>query len=285
MYRLCGVAAGAAWTALLAGAVQAALLAGTALAAPAERPRADNIAHRGGSGGAPENTIAACARARAAGADLCEFDVQQTKDQQLVLIHDETLARTTDAEQVFPGRAPWQVADFTLAEIRRLDAGSWFSPRFGNEGVPTLRQALELLGAGGAGLLLEIKHSPRSPGIDRRVAAELQDNRALWQGRRLSLQAFDWQAMRLLHRMVPGVPILLLGTSGARLPADTGYASALVLPHAGLTERQVRGAHGRGLRVYAGTTDRPRVLRRLVSYGVDGIMTDRPARLRGILAR
>ncbi len=286
MYRSFGIAA-----ALLTGT---ALLGGTAwasVASPARPPRlprshfahAENIAHRAGSGVAPENTIAACARASASGADRCEFDVQQTKDQQLVLIHDETLARTTNVEELFPDRSPWRVSDFTLAEIRRLDAGSWFSPRFRNERVPTLQQALEMLGKGRAGLLLEIKHSPRSPGIDNRVAAELLQNRDLWEGRRLALQSFDRQALRKLHRAVPDVPILLLGADNGQLSDVADYADALVLPHAArLTAGQVREVKARGLRVYA-ATDRPQVQRRLLSFGVDGIMTGVPARLRDVL--
>ncbi|MEV0632936.1 glycerophosphodiester phosphodiesterase [Nonomuraea wenchangensis] len=286
MYRSFGIAA-----ALLTGT---ALLGGTAwasVASPARPPRlprshfahTENIAHRAGSGVAPENTIAACARASASGADRCEFDVQQTKDQQLVLIHDETLARTTNVEELFPDRSPWRVSDFTLAEIRRLDAGSWFSPRFRNERVPTLQQALEMLGKGRAGLLLEIKHSPRSPGIDNRVAAELLSNRDLWEGRRLALQSFDRQALRKLHRAVPDVPILLLGADDGQLSDVADYADALVLPHAAqLTAGQVREVKSRGLRVYA-ATDRPRVQRRLLSFGVDGIMTGVPARLRDVL--
>ncbi|GAA1710003.1 glycerophosphodiester phosphodiesterase [Nonomuraea bangladeshensis] len=287
MYRSFGIAA-----ALLTGT---ALLGGTAwasVASPARPPkpsrphfaRAENIAHRAGSGVAPENTIAACVRASASGADRCEFDVQQTKDQQLVLIHDETLDRTTNVEEVFPDRSPWRVSDFTLAEIRRLDAGSWFSPRFRNERVPTLRQALEMLGKGRAGLLLEIKHSPRSPGIDSRVAAELLETRDLWEGRRLALQSFDRRALRTLHRAVPDVPILLLGGSGAELSEVEDFADALVLPHAAqLSAGQVRQIKARGLRVYAGPTDRPRVQRHLLSLGVDGIMTGVPARLRDVL--
>jgi glycerophosphoryl diester phosphodiesterase len=78
-------------------------------------PQVDNIAHRGGSANAPENTIAACAVARAHRADVCEFDVQQTKDHRLVLMHDETLSRTTNVEKIFPRRKPWRVSDFTLA--------------------------------------------------------------------------------------------------------------------------------------------------------------------------
>ncbi|MEV0381354.1 glycerophosphodiester phosphodiesterase family protein [Nonomuraea sp. NPDC050643] len=245
----------------------------------------DTIAHRGGSAQAPENTIAACALASAQGADMCELDVQQTKDRRLVLMHDQTLSRTTNVEKVFPGRSPWRVSDFTLAEIRRLDAGSWFSPAYRGEGVPTLTQALQTMG-GRTGLLLEIKHSPHSPDIDRRVAAELQENRALWSGKRLALQAFGWASMRILHSMLPDVPVALLGKPpAARLPELARYAAGITLPHTGLTAGYVDKVHDRGMRVYTWTADRPAVIRRLISYGVDGIMTNAPARLRNVHER
>ncbi|MEV0314249.1 glycerophosphodiester phosphodiesterase [Nonomuraea fuscirosea] len=242
--------------------------------------RVDNIAHRGGAAHAPENTIAACALARAQRADVCEFDVQQTKDGRLVLMHDETLERTTNVEKVFPGRAPWRVADFTLAEIRRLDAGSWFSPRYRGEGVPTLTQALQSVRGTATRLLVEVKHPPYRPDIDRRVAAELQEARELWSGERLTVQAFGWQSMRVLRDMVPGLPIALLGKPAAdRLTELARYADGLTVPHAGLTAAYVRKAHKRGMRVYTWSADRSPLIRRLVSYGVDGIMTNRPDRL------
>ncbi|WP_063765268.1 glycerophosphodiester phosphodiesterase [Nonomuraea candida] len=241
----------------------------------------ENIAHRGGAANAPENTIAACALARSQGADVCEFDVQQTRDHRLVLMHDETLARTTDVEKVFPKRSPWRVSDFTLAEIQRLDAGSWFGRRFRGEGVPTLKQALEALRGTGTGLLLEVKHPRRSPDIDRRVAAELQEARALWSRENLTVQAFGWKSMRLLHEMMPGLPIALLGRPAAdRLAELAGYAGGVTLPHTGLTARYVARAHARGMRVYTWSADRPALIRRLIGYGVDGIMTNRPDRLR-----
>lgn len=250
-----------------------------ALAAPAVPPHVDTIAHRGGMAKAPENTIAACALARRQGADVCEFDVQQTKDGKLVLMHDETLDRTTNVEKLFPERAPWRVSDFTLEEIQRLDAGSWFSPRFRGEGVPTLAQALRAMSGTGTRLLLEIKHPPDRPDIDRRVAAELLEMRDLWGGR-LAVQAFGWQSMRVLHAMVPGLPIALLGRPHeARLGELARYADALTLAHKRLTPRYVEKVHERGMRVYTWTADKPAVLRKLISYGVDGIMTNRPKRL------
>src|SRR5919206_4176055 len=88
------------------------------------------VAHRGASGQAPENTLAAVRRAVELRVDRVEVDVQRTKDGVPVVIHDTTLARTTDVRRVHPRRAPWLVGDFTLAEIQRLDAGGWYSPSF-----------------------------------------------------------------------------------------------------------------------------------------------------------
>ena len=120
-----------------AGAAVLALGTATpASAAPA--PDVDVVAHRGSSGAAPENTLAAVRLALRQKSDVMENDIQRTADGELVIMHDTTLARTTDVEQVFPARAPWNVRDFTLAEIKQLDAGSWFAPEFAGERVPTL---------------------------------------------------------------------------------------------------------------------------------------------------
>ncbi|MEV1168800.1 glycerophosphodiester phosphodiesterase family protein [Nonomuraea sp. NPDC049784] len=270
---------GATVTAALATVAALACMPGAAHASPS----VDNIAHRGGAAYGPENTIAACALARMQRADACEFDIQQTKDQQLVLIHDQTLSRTTNVEQLFPDRSPWKVADFTLAEIRRLDAGSWFSSRFRGEKVPTLEEALRAMGRYNIGLLLDVKHSPGDAGIDQRVADLLKRNRSLWSGRGLVVQAFDWNAMRSFHRMMPEVPINLLGKPDLNKLSDLGtFAKALSLPRSSITPEVVRAVHAKGMRVYTGPTDRPGVLRRLVSYGVDGIMTNRPGQLDSI---
>ncbi|MET7337458.1 glycerophosphodiester phosphodiesterase family protein [Nonomuraea sp. NPDC005650] len=260
-----------------------AVMPSAASAAPWE---VDNIAHRGGSAYAPENTIVACTVARTQRATMCEFDVQATKDHRLILMHDPTLARTTNVEQVFPGRSPWRVSDFTLAEIQRLDAGSWFSARFKGEGVPTLEQGLRALSRSQVGLLLEIKHDPTNPDIDKRVVAELRKYRSLWSGKRLAVQAFNWESMRSLHSMMPDLPISLLGKPAAdRLAELAEFADAVTVPHAGLTATYVKQVHEQGMRVYTWTTDRRPVIRRLMSYGVDGIMTERPDSLDAVKRR
>ena len=131
------------------------------------------IAHRGASSEAPENTLAAVRRAVQLGADMVEVDVQRTHDGVLVLMHDATLTRTTDAALVFPDRAPWSVADFSYADLRRLDAGGWMSSRYAGEPVPTLLDVLRLLQGTRTGLLLEVKMPELHPGIAADVVSTL----------------------------------------------------------------------------------------------------------------
>src|SRR3954467_4348242 len=125
------------------------------------------IAHRGASAYAPEHTIAAYTKALEQGADFVEQDLAVTKDGVLVCIHDLTLERTTDVEEVFPTRfvennaaagpgKHWLVGDFTLAELKKLDAGSWFNPKFAGARIPTFQEAIDLVG-NKAGLYPELK--------------------------------------------------------------------------------------------------------------------------------
>ncbi|KAB8191563.1 glycerophosphodiester phosphodiesterase [Nonomuraea phyllanthi] len=298
MYRLLGaVAVAVAAPALVWSAAWAATPHGVdaaphkAAAAPSEIDAASrsadhvsNIAHRAGAAYAPENTLAACAESGREGADACEFDIQQTKDHELVLMHDQTLSRTTNVEKLFPDRSPWRVADFTLAEIRRLDAGSWFSSNFRGEKVPTLEEALQAMDRYGVGLMLEIKHGAPNAGIDRRVADVLKGHRSWWRSGGVAVQAFDWKAMRNFHGMMPEVPIVLLGNMTVKqLSGFSDFAQGICRPHSKLSAHLVTTAHDNGLRVYTGTTDKPGLMRRMLSYGVDGIMTNLPGRLADVM--
>ncbi|WP_182903706.1 glycerophosphodiester phosphodiesterase family protein [Microbispora sp. H10830] len=246
------------------------------------------VAHRGASAYAPENTLAAFELARDQGADMFELDVQETRDHHLVLMHDTTLSRTTDAEKVFPGRAPWRVGDLTLAEIRRLDAGSWFSRKarfsgvYAGEAVPTLGEALHAMRGSGLGLLLEIKEPRLYPGIEARVAEEIGHDPA-WRGR-IVVQSFDWDSMRRFHGLMPGVPIGLLGTPRiAELPGLARFADQINPPYADVTADYVRRVHRLRMKVLAWTVDDPAAVRRLIGAGVDGVITDRPDVVRELL--
>jgi glycerophosphoryl diester phosphodiesterase len=238
-------------------------------------PSTINVAHRGASAYAPENTVAAFRLAARQGADMFELDVQETSDHRLVLMHDTTLARTTDVERVFPGRAPWRVADFTLAEIRKLDAGSWFGDDA--EPVPTLQEALQAMRGSGLGLLLEIKSPRLYPGIEARVAREL---RRSWSGG-LAVQSFDWGSMRRFARTMPEAPIGLLGTpSAGELPALAEFADQINPPHGDVTRDYVESVHDLDMAVLTWTVDDAATMRRMIASGVDGIITNRPDVLR-----
>ena len=126
-----------------------------------------NIAHRGASAYAPEHTLPAYALAIEMGADYVEQDLQLTRDGVLICMHDTTLERTTNVEEIFPDRATeverrgerrqvWRVADFTLEEIKTLDAGSWFDEEFAGTRVPTFQEAIDLA-KGQAGIYPETK--------------------------------------------------------------------------------------------------------------------------------
>lgn len=247
------------------------------------------VAHRGASAEAPENTLAAVRRAIARDADLVEVDVQRTKDGALVLLHDTTLARTTNVRQLFPRRAPWLVSDFTAEEIGRLDAGGWHSQQFAGERVPTLDHLVEVLRHSRTGLLLELKAVALHPGLARDVAATLRAvpgyvDAAVASGR-LVVQSFDHDAMKEHKEMAPNVPVGALGTPArAELGALATWADQVNPVHWSVRRSYVETVHRHGMRCLVWTVNRPQHMRRVLSLGVDGVITNHPAALRFLLA-
>lgn len=255
-------------------------------AAPAE-PTATvtNIAHRGASAYAPENTLDAVRLGAEMQADLVEIDVQQTKDEQLVVIHDTTLSRTTDVEQKFPERAPWRVSDFTLEEIRTLDAGSWKDPRYTGAVVPTFAEVLDELERTASGLLLEAKAPELYPGIAERIAGELQQ-RPQWMqpdpmAQHLVVQSFNWDFIRHFHGLLPAVQVGVLGAPTTDQLAEVATYSNQVNPHhSAATPEYVAAVHEHGMRINPYTVNDPALMRTLIANRVDGIISDRPDVLR-----
>jgi glycerophosphoryl diester phosphodiesterase len=143
------------------------------------------IAHRGASAYAPENTVPAFRLAAEQRATFVEFDLRLTKDRELICLHDDSLERTTDVEERFPDRfrtvpgaggqpmRRWLLADFTLAELRTLDAGSWFGPSFRGTRLPTFGETIDAL-RGRSGLFIELKSPEKYEGIERMILAELK---------------------------------------------------------------------------------------------------------------
>lgn len=255
-------------------------------AAPADPSTPTVFAHRGASTEAPENTLAAVRRAHEQHITWVENDVQRTKDGALVVIHDATLNRTTDVEQVFPDRAPWRVADFTLAEIRRLDAGIWFAPHFSGERVPTLEEYLRLLDRDQQGLLLELKRPELYPGIEKETVDALEKAGWLDQAHlsgRLVIQSFDADALRRTHELRPAVVTGFLGSPPvSRLKEYAAFTDQINPDAKDVTYAYVQAVHsvkgpdGKPLRMNAWTVDDLATAVRMAALGADGIITNRP---------
>jgi glycerophosphoryl diester phosphodiesterase len=248
--------------------------------------KAGVVAHRGASGYAPENTLAAVDKAHALGADWVETDVQRTRDGELVIMHDTTLDRTTNAETLYPDRSPWKVGDFTAAEIARLDAGSWYGKRFAGAHVPTLGQWLQAVEKDHLKLLLELKAPARYPGVENRTLKELGDDGWLDDGHireKLVVQSFDAGALRTVHDLAPQVRTGFLGTPATGELADyAGFCDEINPPYGDVTADYVqavhdrRGAHGRPLLVYTWVVNDAATARKVAGDGVDGVISNVP---------
>ncbi|MFE5806151.1 glycerophosphodiester phosphodiesterase [Streptomyces sp. NPDC056491] len=243
-------------------------------------------AHRGASAYAPENTLDAIDLAMQMGFDWVENDVQRTKDGVLVVIHDDTLARTTDVEQRFPGRSPWKVKDFTAAEIAGLDAGSWFGEEYAGASVPTLREYLDRVQRNQQRLLLEIKKPELYPGIEEQTLRVLDE--AGWLdarhvAQRLVVQSFSADCVRIVHGLRPDLMTAFLGTPAvADLPRYAEFTDRINPWHTTISADWVsavhglRGAHGRAMEVDTWIVDDAATARKVQAMGVDGIITNAP---------
>lgn len=269
-------------TLLALAALTLGVVAPSAFAGPAPERRSvlEVVAHRGASADAPENTIAAVREGIRQRADVIEVDVQRTRDGELVILHDRTLVRTTDVETVHPARALAAVDQFTLAELRRLDAGSWFDPRFAGERIPTMG---ELVAArGDAGLLVEIKEPAAYPGIEAQVADALADVPRS----KVVVQSFDSASTRRYDAIAPQTPVgQLLGTrpADAELDAYAAYAEQTTPTFRVMDEALAGAIRARGMSPGVYTVDDEADMRRMIEVGVDRIITNRPGVLRALV--
>jgi glycerophosphoryl diester phosphodiesterase len=252
---------------------------------PLQVPGVGNVAHKGASLQAPENTLAAVRQAIAQHANFIGIDVHRTSDKRLVVLHDNTLARTTNVEELFPDRAPWNVASFTLDEINRLDAGSWKSTVYLGQRVPTLRQVLTELAPSSTGLFLEIK-APQMhgwvDGIGDQVVAQIKQHTS-WLAPdgaqdRLVVQAFDDSFLEDFEAKYDDVVVGTLG-GVARLDDYVSWADQVNVHYRDVTPEMVDQAHAGGLAVSTYVVNDLGIMRRVIDAGVDAVSTDRPQRL------
>ena len=228
------------------------------------------IAHRGASGYAPENTLAAFRRATALGVTFIETDLHLTRDAHFVALHDETVDRTTT------GQGPIQT--LTLAEVRRLDAGSWFGSEFMGERVPTLVEILEFARKHDVVFYLELKPNGFWGGEHALIGAL----REAGQIARVVIISFEPGILEGLRRLEPTLMTgLLIDHQVGEAFRKTNEIGARQIAIRGdlVTPNFLLEAHKRDLQVVCWTINNPAHMRMLASAGVDGIMSDYPDRL------
>jgi glycerophosphoryl diester phosphodiesterase len=229
------------------------------------------IGHRGAAALAPENTLAGLRAAAAAGARWVEFDVKLTSDGIAVLMHDETLERTTD------GHGP--VARTPLATIRTLDAGAWFGGAFRHEPVPTLEEAIGELGRLGLGANIEIKPCPgRAAATAREVVARV---RAAWPAGLPPplVSSFEPECLAVVRDQAPelarGLLLKRLAPDWQRAAVTLGCVS-VHLAHRKASAAAIAEVLAAGLALVAWTVNEAVEAARLLAAGAHAVITDRP---------
>lgn len=224
------------------------------------------IAHRGAAGLAPENTLVGIEKAMEQGATFVEVDIQRSSDNVLLLIHDETVSRTTDGQGA--------VRDLTWAEIRTLDAGSYFASEFAEARIPSLAEAFELIKNKPVTLVLELKSPHLYPQIEQDVSAAIEEHQVANQ---VVIISFDTKSLQAIHKQTPDIPLGILPIIPLNVPeiqpeqrVDLFWLSVLLDP------TLIHRLHQKGYQVWVWTVNNLYLMRWLVWLGVDGVTTDRP---------
>lgn len=270
--RFCMIAASALWCVVMNGNLL---------------PAAEIVAHRGASFEAPENTLASVKLGWEKNADAVEVDVYLSKDNQIVCIHDKTTKRTAGGKEV-------KVVDLTLEELKKLDAGSWKSPKYKGEPIPTLLEVLDTIPAGKR-LFIEIKCGPE-------IVPFLKEDlrKAGKPAAETCVISFSEAACEVTKREIPELKVYWL--SGQKLNEETKVwepsldaliATAKRLNSDGLDLKArenmdaefVNRIKSEGLGIYVYTVNDPSFAKKLEEAGIEGITTDRPAYLRKALER
>ena len=229
-------------------------------------------AHRGASGLAPENTIAAIQEAIECGANYAEIDVHLTADGEVVLMHDDSVNRTTDGEG--------NIWELTLEELEGLDAGSWFSEEFTGEPVPTLRDVIRLA-SGKIKLNIEIKVSEEEPDIATAVVGIIRTEKFT---RSCMVTSFDRETVEEVRRIAPKIITGLI--FGRDYPADVleGEWEVLSCNQEIVNQNFVNRAREAGKKIHVWTVNDEMAMTRLINLRVDGIITNYPDLLNEVLS-
>lgn len=238
-----------------------------------------NIAHRGFSAIAPENTISAFEKAIEAGANMLEMDVVMTGDDHVIVFHDYRLGRTTKGRGLVKRKS--------LNEIKSLDAGSWFNSKYREERVPLLDEVLEMT-KGRVRLNIEMKprrHDAASvlPDKCERIVNRHRMNDEV------IFSSFNLEALRYLHYKAPHLRFAPLyghnlNPNQRSFPLRYG-AQGVVLNHLFLNLTAVRRFHSLGIEVFVYTVNGLRRIEKIIKMGVDGVISDNPAEVASVAKR
>jgi glycerophosphoryl diester phosphodiesterase len=232
------------------------------------------IAHRGASGHAPENTLAAFKRAVELGAGFIETDLRLTRDARFVAIHDSTLERSTNGHGA--------VHDFTLAELRKVDAGRWYDRTYAGERIPTIEEVLAFGREHDVVFYLEVKYDA-AWGMHSSLVSAL---RSAENAARTIVISFDPSTLAAIRRIDRTIMMGLLvddaKPDSVKTVLDAG-ARQLCPRSSTVTPEIVEQAHRADLQVVTWTVNLAEEMRAVIDAGVDGIMTDFPDRLRSVV--
>jgi len=228
------------------------------------------MAHRGAAGAAPENTLASVERAIADNADFVEIDVQETSDGEVVVIHDSDLMKV--------GSTNLKIWDATYEQLQSIDVGSWFSSEFSGERVPKLEQVLTLCREK-VRVNIELKYYGHDKRLEEKVVEIVETTDMASQ---IVVMSLKYDAIEKMRKLRPDWTLGLLTAKAVgnltKLDAD------FLAVHTGLVNGNfVRSAHRRGKKVFAWTVNDALQMSKMISRGVDGLITDEPALARSVL--
>jgi glycerophosphoryl diester phosphodiesterase len=229
-----------------------------------------SIAHRGASALAPENTLASFEKAIELGFDYIELDVRLSKDKQLVVIHDANVMRTTDGEGL--------IEDLTVKEIKKLDAGSWFSPAYAGERIPLLNEVLKEV-SGKTGIIIEMKSPENQPGMTEILASMLNSFKP---DNEIKVQSFHINEIKKFHQLAPEIPAGLLLSKHLdlfHLASYREFASFLSVHHLLLSKSFINQAELFGYEIYSWTISKQYQFADMQRLGVHGIISDDEKRI------
>lgn len=253
-----------------------------------------NIAHRGASGHAPEHTLEAYRLAQEMCVDYLEIDLQMTKDEQLVAMHDPDISRTSFQQG--------HIHQFTLDEIKKLDVGTWFNHKYPEKAkkhfehltVPTLDEIIDEFGKD-ANYYIEIKHPDDQPKMIDKLLQTLKKHRLIEndpQKGQVIIQSFSKKSLQEIHKRDPSLPLIQLLSdpkdvlnSEKELKKIKQYAIGIGPNYKHLTKKHVKKARKFDLLIHPYTVNHPSDMARLIQWGVTGMFTDYPDRLNHVIKR